>query len=456
MITKNQTLTLTVTDVNNLGYGVAHHGGLTVFVGGAIDGETVEATVLTVKKTYAVAKTTRVLTPSPHRVENDCPARGCGGCAYRNMTYAHELTLKGGYVASAFRKVGLSHLPVLSTLSTGVTSHYRNKAQYPVTRLPDGSYRIGFYAPKSHRVVEASNCPLGHPVFGEMIETVRGYLTAHSLSTYDEATGEGLIRHLYFRRATRTDEVLLTVVANGTALPHEGDLVARLTAAHPSLVGILLNTNTEMTNVICGDTYRTLWGRDFIEDILAGVRLRISAPAFYQVNHAATELLYAKAAELASLTGKEQLLDLYCGTGSIGLSMARKVRELIGIEIIPEAVENARENARLNGIENAHFFCGDAGNTRHLLDAAASAREIHPDVVVLDPPRKGCAPELLDYLAQLSIPKIVYISCNPDTLARDVKHLLSLGYSSSAVTPVDLFPRTGHVESLVCLQKQAN
>ena len=457
MLSKNQKVTLTVTDLNNLGYGVAHHEGLTIFVSGALDGEVVEAQILAVKKTYCVARTLSILSSSPHRIPNDCSAKGCGGCAYRLITYQHEKEIKRECVAGEFRKVGLPHVEIEPVVSTDVTCHYRNKAQYPISQGKDGGYEMGFYAPHSHRVVDGVVCPLQPQVFAEILGTLRAFFTAYHLSVYDETTGQGLLRHVYLRRGTATGEILLTLVVNDTFISGEEALISAITSAHKEVVGILLNTNMANTNVICGDRWRTLWGRDYIEDVLCGVRLRLSAPSFYQVNHDATELLYQHAARLAGLTGKEQVLDLYCGVGSIGLSMAHLAGEVIGAEIVREAVENAKENAQRNGIHNAHFYCCDATDPFGMLTSISERGPITPDVVILDPPRKGCDSALLDYLAAREVPRIVYISCNPATLARDVKYLLSLGYSlASPVTPFDLFPRTGHVESLVCLTKQTN
>ncbi len=455
---KNQILTLSVTDLNNLGYGVAHLNGFTVFVAGAIDGEEVEARVILVKPTYAVCRLERVLKASPHRITLTCPHSGCGGCAYGHITYAHECELKAGYVRSAFRRAGLDPtvMPVSVAIHEGAPKelHYRNKAQYPVSSDGHGGYTLGFFAPKSHRVVEAADCPLQDRRFQPILNTLRGWLSTHGVPAYDETTGQGLIRHVYLRASHAFPQVLLTLVLTQDALPAKEELVATLRAAHPEIVGILVNINAEDTNVICGKTWRTLWGRNHLADRLGGVTLKIPAPAFYQVNHDAAEALYAKAKELADLHGSEELVDLYCGCGSIGLSMADKARRVVGIEIEPSAVAYAKENATLNGIQNAHFWCGDAGKPEALLSSAIEELSLDPQVVVLDPPRKGCTPALLSYLAERKIPKIVYVSCNPETLARDAAQLISLGYEMGAVYPFDLFPRTGHVESVVRLSRK--
>jgi 23S rRNA (uracil1939-C5)-methyltransferase len=285
---------------------------------------------------------------------------------------------------------------------------------------------------------------------------LKDYFKEHSLSVYDEKSSRGLLRHVYLRRGEVSGEILLTLVINGEEIPHAEELVTNITERFPAVVGILLNVNTKNTNVILGDKYITLYGRDYIYDTLGGVELKISAPSFYQVNHDAAELLYKKAKELAAPTKYDTLLDLYCGAGSIGLSMADSVGELIGIEIVESAVLCARENAARAGIGNAKFYTGDASNIENLLKNAESelGKKIEPDIVVFDPPRAGCTEVLLNFVANLNPKRIVYISCNPQTLARDAKILSELGYNVGEVTPFDLFPMTGHVESVVCLEKR--
>ncbi len=458
MLKKNMIVELVTDDLNNLGFAVAHVEGMTVFVSGAVDGERVRARIISVKRTYAIAKTEEIITPAPHRIKSVCTSCACGGCAYNAVDYAHELLIKQGNVRSAFRRAGLADAVVAPVVSvqgmngTTVTAHYRNKAQYPIAMTSDGRYVIGFFAPKSHRVVEAADCPLQPIVFHDIVETLRSYFEKTSPTVYDEESGQGLLRHIYLRRATVGGEILLTLVVNGHALPDEAGLVSAVRAVHPEVVGILLNVNTEKTNVICGDTYRTLWGRDYIVDTLAGVKLRLAAPAFYQVNHDAAELLYAHATGLARLTGKERVLDLFCGCGSIGLSMAHAAGNVIGVEIVPEAVECAKLNACESGIENVTFYTGDAGDTGRLLDIAF--QDGKPDIVVLDPPRKGCTAALLECLSDAGIGRIVYISCNPETLARDARVLLDAGYKMETVTPFDLFPRTGHVECVTAFVRE--
>lgn len=456
MLVKNEEYTIGITDLNNLGFGVGRVEGMVVFVSGAVDGDTVRARVIRVASGYAIAKTVEVLSPSPYRATSPCQAAGCGGCAYGGVTREHEKTLKENTVRAAFLKNGMPEVEVLPLLETGERYGYRNKAQYPVAPEKDGGCRIGFYAPKSHRVVAAEDCPLGDPAFSPILHELHRLIDLYKISVYDEETGKGLLRHIYLRAGKVSGEILLTLVLNGKELPHSLEIVGSLIGKFPQIVGVLINVNREKTNVICGDKYIPLYGKSTLTDTLCGVELEISPAAFYQVNHDAAELLYRRAAELAALTGRELLLDLYCGAGSIGLSMAGSVREVIGVEIVPEAVACAKRNAKRNGIRNASFYCGDAADCQNLLAAAEAERgaPIHPDVVVLDPPRRGCDEALLSYVASLAPSRIVYISCNPETLARDAKFLTANGYAMGPVTPVDLFPCTGHVESVVCLTRR--
>ncbi|MBQ2773855.1 MAG: 23S rRNA (uracil(1939)-C(5))-methyltransferase RlmD [Clostridia bacterium] len=459
ILTKNSELTLEITDLNNLGCGVGRApDGRVVFVAGAVAGDVVRTQIIKVNHSYAVGKLLAVLTPSPDRYEGFCAAPlSCGGCVYRHLSYERELVLKREYVKHCFSKAGLGDVVVENTQTTGEVTGYRNKAEYPIT-VCKNTLTGGFYAPKTHRVVAAQGCALQPPIFGEILHTVCKLLTAQGVSAYDETTGKGLLRHVYLRHGKSTGEIMVCPVVNGQALPDEAAFVAALRAAFPQITSILLNCNTRSTNVVLGDRYRTLWGKECLSDVLCGKRFDIAPGAFYQVNHDAAELLYGLAAKRAD-TGKKNalLLDLYCGAGTIGLSMAERFGEVIGIEIVPEAVDSAKKNAALNHVQNAHFYCGDAANAEGLLAPVELERgRLYPDVVVLDPPRKGCDSALLKFLAARAVPRIVYVSCGPDTLARDCAILRHLGYEIGSVTPVDLFPRTGHVESLVCLQRQTN
>ena len=453
---KNDIYTLTIEGMTNLGFGVARIDGRVIFVQGAVTSDEVEAKIIKVTASYSVARVEKLIKPSDVRVNDRCHIRACSSCAYKCISYAHESEIKERDVKEAFVKAGIPDVKIAPLVPSPELSHYRNKAQYPIAITKDGEYAVGFFAPKSHRVCEARECPLAPKVFGEIIDLLCAFFKKHSLSVYDEESGHGLLRHIYLRRGEVTGEILLTLVLTEHSLPYSDELVDSVRERFPDVVGILLNVNSEDTNVILGEKFITLFGRDHIFDSLGGNMLKISAPSFYQVNHGAAELLYAKAGELAEPTEDDVLLDIYCGAGSIGLSMAKRVRELIGIEIVDAAVLCARENAEANGITNASFYTGDAAITERMLENAESklGRKIEPSIIVLDPPRAGCDERLIKYVASLAPEKIVYISCNPMTLARDAKIFSSLGYTVGEVTPFDLFPATGHVETIVCLCKQ--
>ncbi len=458
MIRKNDVVKLKIEDMTNLGFGVGRHEGQVVFVSDAVIGDELDARIIKVNKSYAVGRVEKFIEKSPMRCEGRCPITACKSCAYRHIGYTDELKLKHRAVKGAFEHEGLNEVKIEDVVPSPSTKGYRNKAQYPIQMDKNGEYVIGFYAPKSHRVTEARACPLAPEIFSRILDTLADIFKRAALTVYDEESGKGLLRHVYLRRGEISGEVLLTLVINGTSLPQncEADLVKTITATYPEVVGILINKNTEATNVVLGYTWRTLYGRDHIFDTLGGVRLKITAPSFYQVNRAAADLLYKKAAELAAAEPTDTLLDLFCGAGSIGLSMADSCGELIGIEIIDSAVVCARENAAANGKKDAKFYTGDASDCEKLLEGAERdlGKKITPDVVILDPPRAGCTEQLINFVASLAPKRIVYVSCNPATLARDAKWFQNLGYVCDKVTPFDLFPGTGHVESVVCLKRQ--
>ncbi len=453
---KNDVITTEIIDITNLGFGVAKVDGAVIFVSDTVPGDIAKIKIIKLGSSYSVGRLEELITPSDKRVEGRCHNGLCRSCAYKKLSYGHEKALKEESVRQIFKKSGLSDVEIMPLVGSPTECGYRNKAQYPISRDKNGEYIIGFYAPKSHRVTEAADCPLAPSVFSEIIEALRGFFKKHNISVYDEQSGEGLIRHIYLRRGEVSGEVLLTLVVNGSSLPHSDELVTGLCEKFPALVGILLNINRENTNIILGEKFITLWGRDYIFDTLGGVVLKITASSFYQVNHSAAELLYAKAKELAAPTKDDLLLDLYCGAGSIGLSMADEAGEVIGIEIVESAVECATFNAEINHIFNASFYAGDASDTKKILEPAERIRgeRIKPDIVIFDPPRGGTTEELIEHISSLSPRKIVYISCNPATLARDMVVLKKYGYVGNEVTPFDLFPMTGHVESVVCLTRK--
>ncbi len=458
MIKKNDIIRLEINSITNLGFGVGRASGLVIFVAGTVSGDVADVRIIKVTSSYAVGRVEKFIKKSNKRCDGRCSVPSCASCAYKLISYEHELELKHADVVSAFAKAGLTEVRVCKPVGSPDITEYRNKAQYPISLDKSGNYVIGFYAPKSHRVTEARECPLSPASFGNIINTLTDFFRKYRLSVYDEESGSGLLRHIYLRRGEVSGEILLTLVICGDTLPHSDELIKAVTEKHQNIVGILLNINKENTNVVLGDKFITIYGRDYISDTLGGVELKITAPSFYQVNHGAAELLYAKAKELAHPTKSDTLLDLYCGAGSIGLSMAEDAGELIGIEIIESAVICARENAERAGLSNAKFYTGDAAITERLLDNAERelGRKISPTVIVLDPPRAGCDEALINYAAKLAPDRIVYISCNPSTLARDCAIFKKLGYTCGEVTPFDLFPMTGHIECCVLLQRNNN
>lgn len=441
--------------MNFLGFGIARVDDHVLFVSGAVTGDLARVRIIKVCLTYAVARAECILSPSAHRVDGGCPvSTACGGCAFRNVTYAYERTLKEASVKQSFIRQGLREVEVAPLVSDNRIDRYRNKAQYPVRRTPNGEIAVGFFAAKSHRVLSCEDCLLQNESFAPIVREIRAFVEEYDISVYNEETGRGLLRHIYLRIGEKSSEIMLCLVICGASLPYGEQFIARITEKFPQIVSVFLNHNKENSNVVLGKEFTRLFGKPYIEDILCGVRLRITPQSFYQVNRGTAELLYGKAAELAALSERETLLDLYCGIGSIGLSMAKHAKRLIGIETVDAAVACAKENAVQNGIENAAFYCGDATDTKSLLRLARDAEgDFVPDVVILDPPRKGCTEQLLTDLGKIGAKKIVYISCNPETLARDVKFLLSDGWSMGTVYPFDLFCRTGHVECVTLLIK---
>lgn len=453
---KNQIIEGEILDITNLGFGVMKAEGRVIFVSGTVPGDICKIRIIKDGSSYLVGRVEEFIKRSDKRCEGRCHNKKCQSCAYKSLSYADECALKEESVRQIFKKAGLSEVKVMPIVGSPEESGYRNKAQYPIARGKDGEYLIGFYAPKSHRVTEAADCPLAPEQFPEILEALRGFFKKYDLSVYDEVSGEGLLRHVYLRRGEMSGEIMLCLVINGNEMPHAEELVREMTDRFPSLVGILININKEQTNVILGESFITLYGRDYIFDTLGGVALKITAPSFYQVNRGAAELLYAKAKELAKPTKDDLLLDLYCGAGSIGLSMADECGEVIGIEIVESAVECATFNAEINHIHNASFYAGDASEAKRILEPAEKKRgeKISPDIVVFDPPRGGTTKELISHVSTLKPSRIVYISCNPATLARDIVIFNKVGYFCDSVTPFDLFPMTGHVESVVCLTRQ--
>lgn len=462
---KNQLITLHIDAVSSNGSGIGRYKeeggadregkGLAVFVPFTAIGDQITCRIVKVEKNLAYGKIEELLLPSPDRMpqqerEKDCSAFGrCGGCSWRHVTYEAELSYKWRQVADAVRRIGGVNVEPLPIVSCNNPDHYRNKAQYPVVQ---GEHRllVGFYAPRSHRLVEERNCRLQPEEFRSALDCIVRWAKKSGVTAYDETNRQGLLRHIYIRRAEATGEVMVCLVCTSGKLPEQRLLVDSLKAAVPGLASVVVNLQKEETNVILGENEFTLWGKDYITDKLCGLRFRLSPRSFYQVNHAQAQRLYDLAVHAAGLTGRETVLDMYCGTGTIGLSMAGRAQKVIGVEIVSAAVEDARRNAEDNGITNARFICGDAAAAAEQLKREG----IRPDVVVVDPPRKGCSPSLIATLDGLSPAKVVYVSCDPATLARDLKSLTEKSYDVKWIAPVDMFPRTPHVETVVLLEKK--
>ncbi len=442
---ENQRYTGTVEGYSSEGLGIVRLSGAVVFVPQAVRGETVEIRITKVMKTCAAGQIVKILTPSPERQKPECPVYGrCGGCEFQHLSYPEELWAKRQRVQDALTRLGGLSVPVEEILGAKNPLHYRNKSQYPVGA--DGT--IGFYRARSHQVIPVERCLIQSPRSDATAQAVGAWMKRYRIPAYDEKTGKGLIRHVYVR-VNREGQSLCCLLVNGRQVPGEAELVAYVRAAAPETVGVVLGTNTARSNVILGDRYRTIWGEPYLYDRLCGLSFRLSVPSFYQVNRDQAEVLYGKALEFAGLSGEETVLDLYCGIGTITLYMAGHAKRVIGAEIVPEAIRDARENARRNGIENAEFFCGDATDVAARLEGEG----LRPDVVTVDPPRKGLRPEVIASVAGMGPKRVVYVSCDPATLGRDARVFTDLGYQAERAVAVDLFPGTRHVETVCLLSK---
>lgn len=448
MLKKNDDIQLDIQSVTSEGSAVGHYDGMAVFVRGAVPGDTIIAHIIKVSKRYAVATLKELLVESCSRIVSDCHvSSGCGGCSFRNMTYDRELIYKHDRVVDAVTRIGHLDVPVADVIGADDIDRYRNKAQYPVS-IADGQLTVGFYAYKSHRIIPCSDCRLQPVEFEACIDAFSQWVRSANVDSYDENTGRGLLRHIYLRKAFGTGQIMACAVVNATTVPQQ-DLLVELLTAVPGVASVCININTRPGNVVLGKTTVTVWGSESITDTLLGKKFLISPNSFYQVNHNQCEKLYAKVLDYAGLTGTQTVIDLYCGAGTIGLCIAHKAKRIIGVEIIPQAIENAKINANINNIDNAEFFCGDAFD----LALSLENRGISPDVVILDPPRKGCQKELFDVISRMAPHRIVYVSCDSATLARDLAVLHTKGYITREITPVDMFPRTPHVEAVALVER---
>lgn len=446
MLEKNQFITAEITDITSDGNGVCKIDGMAVFVPDTAIGDVAEIKIVKVLKSYAYGIISKISEPSPDRIKADCPVyKKCGGCTFRHINYESECRIKENTVENAFRRIGGLNPEFEKFISADITNEYRNKAQYPVTSV-NGKAMCGFYAERSHRVIPVTNCILQPKIFSEILETVLDYINSKKISAYSEETNTGIVRHIYIRKGTYSNEIMLCLVVRKDVSRQLAALCRIITEKFPDIKSIVMNINPDRTNIILGKKCITLYGSDTISDTMCGNKIEISPLSFYQVNTVQAEKIYRKALEFASPTSESVIADLYCGAGTIGLSMAEQAQKIIGIEVIPEAVENARKNAIHNNITNAEFHCGDAGKVFKELN-------LSPDIIVIDPPRKGCTYETVKTIAESFPQKIIMISCNPATAARDAKLFSEQGYKTEKVCGADLFPRTKHVECVVLMSR---
>ena len=449
MLIKNQIYEAEITDYTSEGQGVAHVEGCAVFVPNGVYGEKLRIRIEKAAKTWAAGRIVEVLERSPHRINRACPvAKLCGGCSFQHIDYEEESRLKAERVRNCLNRIGGENLESVPILAAPTCDAYRNKAQYPVAFSKNRAY-AGFFRAGTHSVVENQRCLILPEEADQVKDTVMAHVNRFRISVYDETAHKGLLRHIYVRRGAVSGQVLVCLVVNGRNFPHTAELIEALKAV-PGFTSLVLSVNTRPGNTILGDECINLYGPGYIEDTLCGLNFRLSPRSFYQVNHHQAQRLYEAAIAQAEITKNDLVLDLYCGAGTITLCMAKAAGKVMGVEVVPQAVADARENAARNGIENAEFFCGDAGEAALSLEKQG----IRPDVVVVDPPRKGLNADAIEALARFGARRIVYVSCDPATLARDVALLKQKGYVLKNALACDLFPRTAHVESVCTLQKE--
>lgn len=450
---KNDIVTLEIEDCGIDGEGIGKADGFTVFVKDAVIGDTVRAKIMKAKKNYGYGRLMEILKPSPYRVEPKCPyARQCGGCQIQALAYDQQLAFKEAKVRGHLERIGgFKDLPMEPIIGMKEPYHYRNKAQFPVGRNKEGRIITGFYAGRTHTIIENRDCALGVSQNKEVLDRVIAYMEKYGVAPYEEMSGKGLVRHILIRYGFFTGEVMVCIIANGTRLPHSEKLVESLLEI-PGMTSITLNVNRSRSNVILGEELKLLWGQTYITDKIGEVSYQISPLSFYQVNPLQTGKLYAKALEYADLHGEETVWDLYCGIGTISLFLAQQAKFVRGVEIVPAAIEDARRNAELNGIENVEFFVGKA---EEVLPREFEKNGVYADVIVVDPPRKGCDEVLLETILKMQPKRVVYVSCDSATLARDLRYLCGNGYRVEKVCPVDQFGNSVHVETVALLTRKA-
>lgn len=449
MFHKNQEITLTILELNMMGYGVAKSDGAVFFVQDALPGEECLCRIIKCAKNYYVARVMERMSVSSDRIDPVCSHwKRCGGCVFHHLSYSLEADTKRRYVEACVRKADLNNVTVKPVLSTGLTVRYRNKGQYPVAEQ-DGDLVSGFYAIKTHKVIPLEDCMIQNAAFAPIIAAVLDFCREKKIPAYDEDKNCGLLRHIYLRTAEKTGEVMLCLVLTRDAFPAEKEFVSVITSAFTAVKSIVFNFNPDDTNVILGKSSRVVWGGEVITDELCGKRFSLSPHSFYQVNRAAAELLYKTAFDMAEITPDTVLLDLYCGVGTIGQCAAVNDQKIYGLEIVPDAIRNAIQNALQNGLHNADYFCGDAS----VLFDSIQESELSNALLILDPPRKGISADLIRKISASPVRRVLYISCNPQTLTRDLSLFRESGYVFDCLQPVDLFPRTAHVETVAFMTR---
>ncbi|RHB09357.1 23S rRNA (uracil(1939)-C(5))-methyltransferase RlmD [Blautia obeum] len=448
---KNDIVTLEIVDCGTDGEGIGKADGFTVFVKDAVIGDTVTAKIMKAKKNYGYGRLMEILNASPYRVEPVCPsARQCGGCQLQAVSYEEQKVFKEKKLRGHLERIGgFTNLPMEPLIGMDEPYHYRNKAQFPVGRNKEGKIVTGFYAGRTHAIIENRDCALGIPENKDVLDRVIAHMEKYNIAPYDEVTGKGLVRHIFVRYGFFTGELMVCLIINGQDLPHQRELVEKLCEI-PGMTSISLNMNKKRSNVILGDKVKTIWGKEYITDKIGDISYEISPLSFFQVNPQQTWKLYSKALEYADLHGEETVWDLYCGIGTISLFLAQKAKFVRGVEIVPAAIEDARRNAKLNDIGNVEFFVGKA---EEVLPAEYEKNGVYADVIVVDPPRKGCDEMLLKTILKMQPKRVVYVSCDSATLARDLRFLCDNGYELKKVCGVDQFPQTVHVETVVLLSQ---
>lgn len=449
-VEKNRDYIIDIAGQTHEGMGVGKIEGYTVFVEGAVSGEKVRIKIVKVLKNYSYGKLLEIIESSPYRTEPVCPMiKRCGGCQIQHMNYDGQLEYKTRLVKDAIERIGgLKDIAVHNAIGMKKPWNYRNKAQFPVG-IKDGELHIGFYAGRSHEIIDINACLIQDKINDEVLKIIRNFIKGHNISIYDENTGKGLIRHIMTRKGFRTREAMVCIVINDDDMPYINELVEILKDSIIGLKTVVLNINKKNTNVIMGEKNKVIYGEGFIYDYIGEFKFKISSHSFFQVNPVQTEILYNKALEYAALTGEETVIDAYCGIGTISLFLSKKAKKVYGVEIVGPAIEDAKENAKLNGVENTEFILGES----EVVIPKLYEKGVKADVVVVDPPRKGCDEKLLEIIAKMAPVRLVYVSCNPSTLARDLKYLVEHGYKVKEVQPVDQFPQTVHVECVVLMSR---